>query len=504
QVCDLGSPVLCVATGAMVTTTVVPIDDRPVALDDSVTTDEDTPVVIPVAANDTDADGNLDTSSVTVFGGPAHGSVTVDPATGDVTYTPDPNYNGLDTFSYEICDSVALCDTADVTVGVTASEDPPVAVNDTAMTSKGTGVTVNVLANDSDPDGNLDPTSVSFTTPPSHGSVSIDPTSWVVTYTPDAGYVGDDSFVYQVCDLAVPPGCATATVSMTVSAGNSPPTATNDSVTTDEDTAVAIGVLANDSDPDGNLDPTSVSVTTPPAHGSVSVNPTSGVVTYTPDPNYNGPDSVVYQVCDLVGNCATATVSLTVTAVNDAPVAVGDSAVLTGSGSVRIDVLANDSDPDGSSDLDPGSVTVTSGPLHGTVTVDPVSGAITYTPDPGSTLPDAFAYRICDRSGVCSTGDVEVGIEPGTGSGLPNTALPAPHPPLTSIGGLMALLGTIWLVAAGIGRPRPRRAEVAGRIGDRRTPLGDQRVRGRVQYLRRQRQPPVGPVDLPLPRDRAG
>jgi hypothetical protein len=132
----------------------------------------------------------------------------------------------------------------------------------------------------------------------------VDNGDGTITYTPDPGFSGTDSFTYQVCDPEA--ACDAATVTITVSSGNQPPVARNDRATTDEDTSVVVNALANDDDPDDGLDPTSVQITAAPANGSVSVNPATGAITYTPDPGFWGTDSYSYQVCDLSGACDTA------------------------------------------------------------------------------------------------------------------------------------------------------------------------------------------------------
>ncbi len=144
-----------------------------------------------------------------------------------------------------------------------------------------------------------------------------------LVYTPPANESGSPytSFTFQVQNsLAISANSYTFTIQVTPV--NDPPVANPDNATTSEDTPVAIDVKANDTDIDSNLDPKTVVITTPPAHGTVSVNPTTGVVTYTPDPNYSGPDSFQYTIKDIQGAVSNvATVSLTVTPVNDPPVA---------------------------------------------------------------------------------------------------------------------------------------------------------------------------------------
>ena len=138
---------------ATVDVLVLPVNDPPVATDDSDTTDEDTPVTVDVVANDTDIDGNLDPTSVTVTSGPADGATSVDPVTGKVTYTPNPNFTGTDSFTYEVCDTFGACDTAVATIDVTPVNDPPVANDDSATTNEDTLVVIDVVANDTDVDG---------------------------------------------------------------------------------------------------------------------------------------------------------------------------------------------------------------------------------------------------------------------------------------------------------------------------------------------------------------
>ena len=152
------------------TVTVHAIPVPPLAVDDSASTSEDTAVVIDVAANDSDPDGNLDPNSAnsscangsTGCLGAANGSLTDHWRRHD-HYTPTPDFNGSDSFVYEICDTGSLCATAAVTITVHAIPDPPLAVGDSAATSEDTAVVIAVAANDSDPDGNLEPTSANTT-----------------------------------------------------------------------------------------------------------------------------------------------------------------------------------------------------------------------------------------------------------------------------------------------------------------------------------------------------
>jgi ferredoxin len=288
------------------------VNNPPVATDDVATTTADNSVPIGVTANDSDPDGNLDASTVQVTVDPTNGSVGC-AANGVCTYTPDPGFSGPDSFEYQVCDTDGACDTATVSITVSSPppppNNPPVATDDVATTAADTPVAIGVSANDSDPDGNLDPSTVHVTNNPANGSVTCDNTG-VCTYTPDAGFSGTDGFEYEICDTNG--ACDNATVSVTVDPPpNNPPVATDDTAITAPGTPVAIGVVANDSDPDGNLDPSTVRVTRDPSNGSVSCDNT-GACTYTPDVGFSGTDSFEYEVCDAGGACDTAIVTVTV------------------------------------------------------------------------------------------------------------------------------------------------------------------------------------------------
>ncbi len=293
--------------------------DAPVTEDDDATVDEDGSVTVDVAFNDSDPDGDLNPASVSIVSGPSNGSATAN-GDGTITYTPSANWHGTDTITYQICDQTAtpLCTEGTLTIEVTSIPDLPTVVDDSALTAEDSAAAIDVLANDSDADGDLDPASVTVTVLPSAGSVAVNSTTGVITYYPPADWSGSDSFTYQVCDSTGE--CGTATVSVVVYPVNDAPTVVGDTATVAEDSSVLIPVINNDSDIDNALDPQSVTIASPPAHGIASVNPVTGVISYTPDPNFNGTDGFSYRICDVAGGCSTATVTVNVTPVNDAPI----------------------------------------------------------------------------------------------------------------------------------------------------------------------------------------
>ncbi len=386
---------------ATITIEVTPVNDRPVSVNDAYATDEDTTLSVTapgVLGNDSDVDG--DTLTAVLQAGPAHGTLTLN-ADGSLNYVPNSNFNGTDSFQYRASDG-ALVSTPPsvVTITVNAVNDAPVAVDDSANTPEDTAVDVDVLANDTDVDG--DTLSIASFTQPAHGTVTQ--VAGKLRYTPAAGYTGPDSFTYKANDGTVDSNAAT--VSITVTEVNHAPVATDDAASTPEDTAVDVDVLANDTDADG--DNLSIASFTQPAHGSVGN--VGGKLRYTPTPNYNGPDSFTYKATDGLLQSNTATVSITVTAVNDAPVAASDSYVVSQDATLTIPapgVLANDTDVEGQA-LSAVSPTAAS---NGTATLN-ANGSFTYTPNAGFTGSDSFTYRASDGSANSNVATVAITVTP--------------------------------------------------------------------------------------------
>ncbi len=195
---------------------------------------------------------------------------------------------------------------------LTVANTPPVAGDDSLSTAEDTAKTVDVLANDSDADG--DPLTVTGATDPTHGTTVVNPDD-TITYTPDAGWSGTETFDYTISDGNG--GTDTGTVNVTVTAAaNTPPVAGDDSLSTAEDTAKTVDVLANDSDADG--DPLTVTGATDPTHGTTVVNP-DDTITYTPDAGWSGTETFDYTISDGNGGTDTGTVNVTVTAAAPEP-----------------------------------------------------------------------------------------------------------------------------------------------------------------------------------------
>ena len=292
-----------------------------------------------------------------------------------------------------------------VVVGLNLLNTPPVANNDSYSTNEDTALTVDapgVLANDSDAE-NSTLTAV-LESGPSHGTLTLNANGSFI-YTPASNYNGPDSFTYKANDGHTDSNIAT--VSITVNAVNDAPVAANDSYNTNEDATLSVaapGVLTNDTDID-NASLTAVLVTGP-SHGSLTLN-SNGSFSYTPALNYNGPDSFTYRANDGAADSNIATVTITVSAVNDAPVATADTATVAKNGSVAISVLVNDFDVDGD------TVTVTSftQPAHGTVAYSTKNKNFRYTPTKGFSGTDSFTYTISDGHGGTATATVTITVQ---------------------------------------------------------------------------------------------
>jgi VCBS repeat-containing protein len=291
-------------TGAKVSSsiqiTVNQVNNPPVARDDVTVTNEDTPISINVLANDSDADGDkLTVISVTQ---PINGTAQIS-ANGSIRYSPKRDFNGQDSFTYVISDGRGGTATAKVTVTVNPVNDAPVAIDDVAATNENTPKSINVLANDSDVDG--DKLTIASATQGKYGVVSIS-ANGSITYSPNQGFLGQDTFTYTMSDGNG--GTATAKVTMTVNAVNHPPVARDDIATTNKNTPISINVLINDNDPDG--DKLTITAVTQPSNGTIQISANS--VTYSPRQDFYGQDTFTYTISDGKGGTATARVSVTV------------------------------------------------------------------------------------------------------------------------------------------------------------------------------------------------
>lgn len=355
---------------ANVSITISPVgDDPPAAEDQNVMTPEDTPVAVTLTGSDPD----LDALTFAIVSPPANGTLTGTPP--NVTYSPALNYTGPDSFSFKANDGSQDSPDATVTLSVTPVNDPPVAFDQAVPYDMDTPKGITLTGSDPDGDG----LTFAVTLQPSSGTLSGTPPN--VTYTPNAGFTGNDSFRFTVNDGTVT--SAEATVSLNVNPlSNQAPVATDQSVTTAEDVSVQIVLAATDA----NGDALTYTITQLPANGTV--NATGANVVYTPDQDFFGSDSFRFEASDGSLTSNEATVTITVNPLNDPPVANGNTIVIVKN--TPTDILLTGADVEGSTL----TFTVTTLPAHGTISA---SGAtVTYTPETDYTGGDSFTFVASD------------------------------------------------------------------------------------------------------------
>ncbi|KKM06158.1 hypothetical protein LCGC14_1746800, partial [marine sediment metagenome] len=379
--------------------TINAVAEAPIAVDDSVTTAEDTPVNFSLVANDSDAEDDLVAASAAIVLPASKGTVSIN--NGIATYTPNANATGVDTFTYTVKDAALNTSApATVTVTITPVNDIPVVQNVTLSIDEDTpsaATAIRSLA--TDVEDSIPTGTINLVRAPSSGQVVFDQVAGTFVYTPDANVTGQDSFTYTITDseggVSLP-----ATVTVNIGAVNDRPVVADDSISTDEDTATTLAILANDSDvEDSGFNAANVSLENQGSgagmyeFATVSVN-LDGSLAIMPSQDVNGVFSFTYTLTDGEGLSSTpATVTLTINAVNDAPVALDNSAQLQEEGSFEVNVLGNDSDVDVGDSLDVSSVTVVSAPSNGQTQVT-ATGAIIYTANADYFGDDSFTYTV--------------------------------------------------------------------------------------------------------------
>ncbi len=355
----------------------------PVAYPQTVSTLEDTPLNIVLTSSDVDNEP-IDYCTIVTY--PLHGVLTgIAP---NLTYTPNPNYTGIDHFSYEVCDGIHYSNEATITINVQPVNDTPVAANSNVTVVEDTPTPLTLMGADVDGDA----LTYTVLTQPAHGTVSG--TGASLTYTPNLNYTGPDSFTFKVNDGTVDSN--TATVSITCTPVNDAPVASSQNVIVNEDASVGIVLVATD--PDSNI--FTYTIVTPPAHGTLTG--TGANLTYTPAANYFGPDSFTYKANDGSADSNIATVSITVNPVNDAPVANNQNVIVLEDTATPITLTASDVDGDILTYI------VLTQPSHGTLSG---SGAnLIYTPASNFTGADSFTFKVNDGTVDSDIATVSISI----------------------------------------------------------------------------------------------
>lgn len=369
---------------ATVSLTITPVPDAPVATEDAFIVPEDTPTELDLTASDADGDA----LTFTLVTPPSEGVLIGSGATR--VYLPSTNYIGLDSFTFRVSDGARNSNTATVNLLVTPVNDPPLALGGSVTLAEDTPI--NLVLDASDPDGDL--LAYTLVALPAHGTLMG--SGATRTYTPAPNYSGEDAFTFRVSDGSTE--SSPATVTLTISPVNDAPAAASQSLSTPEDTAKAITLSGTD--PEGNA--LGYTLVAGPAHGTVSGSGASR--TYTPALNYAGPDQFTFKVNDGALDSSEATVTLTVTPVNDPPAAQSGSFLLEEDTPASLNLAGTDVDGDAL------TYTVVTLPAHGTLSGN--GATRTYTPAPDYSGSDSFTFRVSDGLATSSVATVELTISP--------------------------------------------------------------------------------------------
>ena len=362
------------------------VNDAPTADAKTVVTDEDSVTTITLSGSDADGDS----LSYIVVSQPQHGSLSG--TAPDLTYTPNADYSGSDSFTYKTNDGSVDSTIATVTITVNSVNDAPIAYAGTYATTEDHNITM--LLSGEDKEGS--PLTYRIVNIPQHGILSG--TAPALTYTPHANYNGSDSFTYIVNDGAL--DSVPVTVTINITSVNDAPTADAKTVAIDEDSVTTITLSGSDADGDS----LSYIVVSQPQHGSLSG--TAPALTYTPDADYSGSDSFTYKTNDGSVDSALATVSITVNPLNDAPIIIPQGTVtLDEESSATITLLASDVDGD------PLTYQIDQNPSHGTLSAIDANGKLTYTPYSGYHGSDSFSYHVSDATVRSASQSIDIVVQ---------------------------------------------------------------------------------------------
>ncbi|MDA1190212.1 MAG: Ig-like domain-containing protein [Candidatus Poribacteria bacterium] len=344
------------SSAAAVTVNVAAVNDAPVATAQSVTLNEDVATAITLAGTDIEGDA----LTFTIVTGPTKGALSG--TSPNLIYTPTANLNGADSFTFKANDgTVDSASNATVTLTITPVNDAPVANAQNVVTNEDVATAVTLTATDVEGD------TLTYTvlTQPTNGALSG--TAPNLTYTPATNYFGADSFTFKVNDGAL--DSATATISITDTAVNDAPIANAQSVATNEDTALSITLTGSDVEGDT----LTYSIVAAPARGALSG--TAPNLTYTPTANLNGADSFTFKANDGTTDSATATVSINVFAINDAPTITAISNVTVNEDTTPSDIALAGVGPGGAADESGQTVTITATSSNTSIIANPtISG----------------------------------------------------------------------------------------------------------------------------------
>jgi gliding motility-associated-like protein len=391
------TPSVCSSTSVL-----IQVGSAPVAVADVTTTPINTPVSGNIGTNDGGVIAALNpTFTVTQ---PSNGTVTINPSTGQYTFTPAPGFTGTTQATYTLC-NIASPPCSNTTITFTVFPNV-VANSNTVLTAPNTPTVGNLVTNDIIPAGIT--ISVTVTQPAATtGTITVNPATGQFTFTPNPTFTGTTVTTYTVCNTSVnPPQCSNTTVTLTV--GNTP-NAVADATVTMQNTPVSGNIGTNDSGTNAALNPTFTVTQPPTTTGTIAVNPSTGQYTFTPNPTFTGTFSTTYTLCNSIPPCANTTITFTVfptLTANPDVIATTPSVTTTGT------LLTNDNGANAPGATYSVSVTQPASGV-GTITINPSTGQYTFVPNPAFTGTSSTTYTVCNTAvtpSVCSTTSILIQV----------------------------------------------------------------------------------------------
>jgi VCBS repeat-containing protein len=359
--------------------------------------EEDETITDNLASYVTDLEGGV--LSFTVIDIPDNGTLLLLPD-GSFTYTPNENYHGTDSFSFNVCDTGNMCDNGVVNIEIASVNDTPIVFNESVELAEDGTISGNVSLNDLDEDGDL--LTYTLINGTSNGVLTFG-SSGEYTFTPQANYFGSLIITYNVCDGNN--ACASGSINVTVNSVNDTPVSTSGATVINEDESYAGGLQALITDVD-DINGHSFSPGTLPTHGTLSIM-ANGQFTYTPDSDFYGTDSFTFNACDDENACTSNMFNITVSSVNDIPLAQDDFRTINEDQFTNGNLGLNDSDADN----DELTFTLLSQPVRGQLDID-AAGNFTYTPFDNESGNESLMIEVCDSYPACDTSYLYINIIP--------------------------------------------------------------------------------------------
>ncbi|MGB1247751.1 MAG: Ig-like domain-containing protein [Chitinophagales bacterium] len=384
---------------AFIYITIDPVNDEPTAINDTTSTQEDNDVIIDVLNNDNDPEGGT-MSIITTGVAPVNGNAII-LANGDIQYIPSPNYFGIDSFPYQVCDDgfgspTSLCDTAWVFITINPVNDiPTVSSPDTTINiNEGEIICFSVADFMLTVDGDLDTLDYSIFSSTAITNTQLDTATGELCFT--GSTFPTEEVVIEICDQGGL--CTSFTVNYITNLVNDAPIAVDDNYSINEDESSILDIMSNDSDPE--LQTLTLELICPPNHGELTTSGNQFI--YTPDEDFFGEDTLCYRICDegMPILCDTAFVYISVNGEVDTIIAVDDNYTVLPNEETALNVYDNDINPDNDAVV----ISILNGPSNGTFSVN--GEEIIYTPDAGFEGYDTLTYQICNTGVTCDIATV--------------------------------------------------------------------------------------------------